>query len=111
VKFLSKENTSVQRSQVIYCCSERSVYDPLHGARVLGGPAPQPLAAVLLEYDERDGSLYATGVYGGEMFDQFFQKFFFRLTLEFKTQNVREQVTNEAVVMPLAEYSHNQRLC
>jgi len=111
VNFLSKENTSVQRSQVIYCCSERSVYDPLHGARVLGGPAPQPLAAVLLEYEGRDGSLYATGVYGGEMFDQFFQKFFFRLTLEFKTQNVREQVTNTAVVMPLAEYSHNQRLC
>ena len=111
VSFLSKDNASMQRSQVIYCCSERSVYDPLQGGRVLGGPAPQPLAAVLLEYDRRDGSLYATGVYGGEMFDQFFQKFFFRLTLEFKTQNVRQQVTNTALVMPLTQYCHNQVLC
>lgn len=111
VSFLNKDKTAEQRSQVIYCCSERSVYDPAHGARVLGGPAPQPLAAVLLEYDGRDGSLYATGVYGGEMFDQFFEKFFFRLTLEFKTQNVREPVTKTAVVMPLAEYCHNQVLC
>jgi Rieske Fe-S protein len=34
------------RGQVIYCCSEGSVYDPSDGARVLAGPAPQPLAAV-----------------------------------------------------------------
>jgi arsenite oxidase small subunit len=111
VSFLNKDQAEEKRAQVIYCCSERSVYDPLHGARVLGGPAPQPLAAVSLEYDGRDGSLYATGVYGGEMFDQFFQKFFFRLTLEFKTQNVHVPVTNKAVVMPLAEYSHNRVLC
>jgi arsenite oxidase small subunit len=111
VSFLDKKQTAEERSQVIYCCSERSVYDPLRGARVLGGPAPQPLAAVLLEYDERDGSLYATGVYGGEMFDEFFRKFFFRLTLEFKTQNVHEQVADTALVQPLTEYCHNQVLC
>jgi Rieske Fe-S protein len=28
------------RGQVIYCCSEGSVYDPSDGARVLAGPAP-----------------------------------------------------------------------
>ena len=111
VSFLNKKQASEERSHVIYCCSERSVYDPLHGARVLGGPAPQPLAAVLLEHDERDGSLYAAGVYGGEMFDEFFKKFFFRLTLEFKTQNVQAPVTNTAVVMPLTQYCHNQVLC
>ena len=45
------------------------------------------------------------------MFDQFFEKFFFRLTLEFKTQNVRAPVTGTAMVMPLTEYCHNQVLC
>lgn len=111
VSFLDKEKRTEQRAQVIYCCSEKSVYDPLRGARVLGGPAPQPLAAVVLEYDKQDGSLYATGVSGGEMFDKFFEKFAFRLTLEFKTQNVREEVTRAAIVMPLARYCHTQVLC
>ena len=31
-----------ERKQVIYCCSERSVYDPARGAEVIGGPARQP---------------------------------------------------------------------
>ncbi|HYA38748.1 MAG TPA: hypothetical protein VEI74_10830 [Candidatus Methylomirabilis sp.] len=111
VSFQNKDQATEQRSQVIYCCSEKSVYDPLRGARVLGGPAPQPLAAVELEYDDRDGSLYAIGVSGGEMFDRFFEKFAFRLTLEFKTQNVREPVTRTATVMPLTRYCHTQVLC
>ena len=111
VSFLNKDKATVQRAQIIYCCSEKSVYDPLRGARVLGGPAPQPLAAVMLEYDERDRSLYATGVSGGDMFDKFFEKFAFRLTLEFKTQNIREEVTRIATVMPLTQYCHTQVLC
>jgi len=111
VSYLNKDKTTEQRAQVIYCCSEKSVYDPLRGARVLGGPAPQPLATVELEYDARDGSLYATGVSGGEMFDKFFEKFAFRLTLEFKTQNVREEVTRTATVVPLTQYCHTQVLC
>ena len=35
------------RAQVIHCCSEHSQYDPSEGARVVAGPAPQPLAAIL----------------------------------------------------------------
>jgi Rieske Fe-S protein len=111
VRFRNKDEALTQRPQVIYCCSEKSVYDPLQGARVLGGPAPQPLAAILLEYDERDGSLYAAGSYGGEMFERFFEKFSFRLGLEFNTANVREEVANTAVVVPLAQYCQTQVLC
>jgi hypothetical protein len=111
VRFRNKDEAITQRSQVIYCCSEKSVYDPMQGARVLGGPAPQPLAAILLEYDERDGSLYAAGSYGGEMFDRFFEKFSFRLELEFNTANVREEVANTAAVVPLAQYCQTQVLC
>ncbi len=111
VSFRNKDETIIKRSQVIYCCSEKSVYDPLQGARVLGGPAPQPLAAILLEYEERDESLYAAGIYGGEMLDLFFEKFSFRLSLEFKTANIREQVAHTATVMPLAQYCRTQVLC
>ena len=111
VNFRNKDEAMVQRSQVIYCCSEKSVYDPLQGARVLGGPAPQPLAAIHLEYDKRDESLYAVGIHGGEMLDRFFEKFSFRLSLEFKTANIREEVTRTATVMPLTQYCRTQVLC
>ena len=53
VKFRNSQDAIEQRSGVIYCCSERSVYDPASGGRVLGGPAPQPLAAIELDYDSR----------------------------------------------------------
>lgn len=67
---------------VISCCAENSVYDPAEGARVLGGPAPEPLAAILLEHDAGDDTLHATGVVGGEMFHRFFSEFGDRLRFE-----------------------------
>ncbi|TNF94313.1 MAG: hypothetical protein EP297_12060, partial [Gammaproteobacteria bacterium] len=63
VGYLTEKLKVEQRASVIQCCSEQSVYDPSKGAKVLGGPAPQPLAAIELEYQE-NGKLYATGVYG-----------------------------------------------
>ena len=50
------------RGKVITCCSDRSVYDPAAGARVVSGPAPQPLATVLLEQDPKTGEFVAGGV-------------------------------------------------
>src|SRR5438045_1559372 len=46
------------KGKVITCCSDRSVYDPSAGARVVSGPAAQPLATILLEHDpNQDQSL------------------------------------------------------
>lgn len=111
VNFVDSDKKTAQRGQVIYCCSERSVYDPAAGARVLGGPAPQPLAAILLNHDAKDGSLYAYGTYGGEMFDKFFQNFGHRIALEMKTTDVRKATTDKATVVRMAEYCQNQILC
>lgn len=68
---------------VISCCAENSVYDPARGARVIGGPAPQPLAAIRLEHDEDRDVLHATGVVGGDMFHRFFDEYGVRLELEY----------------------------
>jgi len=46
INYINSHHESTEGSQLIYCCSERSVYDPRDGARVLGGPARQPLAAI-----------------------------------------------------------------
>ncbi|NKB76788.1 MAG: hypothetical protein GKR96_06975 [Gammaproteobacteria bacterium] len=43
VHYRDEESAFQKGSQLIYCCSERSAYDPAQGAAVLGGPATQPL--------------------------------------------------------------------
>lgn len=95
------------RGQVIYCCSEGSVYDPQDGGRVLAGPAPQPLAAVRLEYDAADDSLLATGMYGGDMLDRFFSKFGFQIALAHGDDDIRRVVTEVTPVWPINEYSRS----
>jgi len=92
------------RSDVIFCCSEKSVYDPRAGAKVLGGPAPQPLAAIMLDFDAADGSIAATGTRGGEMFEQYFDKFAFRLQLEHRLSDVRQASGEVTELYPVTEY-------
>lgn len=108
--FMQTDKEVTQRSRVIYCCSEKSVYDPTQGARVLGGPAPQPLAAILLEEDD-NGNLYATGTSGGEMFNKYFDKFYSRLILEYKTTDLQQMITGTTRVMPLEEHSRYIMTC
>lgn len=93
------------RGQVIYCCSEGSVYDPRDGARVIAGPAPQPLAAVSLDFVEEEQALFATGVYGGAMLERFLEKFGFQVSLAHETDDVWQSASGSAIVWPLDEYS------
>jgi arsenite oxidase small subunit len=88
-------------AHVIHCCSEHSQYDPAEGARVVAGPAPQPLAAILLEHDPASDGLTAVGTLGGEMFNQFFSKFEFRLSLETRGGAIRAPASGICVVQPL----------
>ncbi len=45
-----------------YCCCHGSQYDFVHGAQVIGGPAPRPVPQVQLEYDESTGNISAVGM-------------------------------------------------
>lgn len=94
-----------KRGQVIYCCSEGSVYDARDGGRVLDGPAPQPLAAVNLEYADGDNALFATGIYGGDMLERFLSEFGFQVALAHKRDDIWEPATKTARVWPMSEYS------
>ncbi len=93
------------RGRVIYCCSEGSVYDPGDGARVVAGPAPQPLAAVNLEFAADEQALFATGIYGGAMLDRFFDTFGFQIALAHEVDDIRRPASGTARVWPLDEYS------
>jgi Rieske Fe-S protein len=98
------------KGKVITCCSDRSVYDPAAGARVVSGPAPQPLAAILLEHDAKADEMFAVGTFGGEMFAEFFRKYEFRLQLEMGPR-ARTQVERTAVVKELENYSTQWAKC
>jgi Rieske Fe-S protein len=97
-------------AQVIHCCGDDSRYDPQRGARVLAGPAPQPLAAVLLEWDAASDRLHAVGTRGGELFDAFFDKYAVKLELE-NGSGQRKPSGDTTVVRPAASFSRNWRSC
>jgi Rieske Fe-S protein len=112
ISFISYRTEKSARNRfgnVIHCCSEHSQYDPAQGARVLAGPAPQPLAAILLEHDARTDELHAVGTLGGEMFGEFFDKFGFRLQLEHGAP--RASVSGSCVVQELENYCRQQVKC
>lgn len=97
-------------AQVIHCCGDDSRYDPTHGARVIAGPAPQPLAAVLLEWDPATDRLHAVGTQGGEMFPAFFEKYDFKLQTELGSR-ARAPVDATTVVLPASDYSRQWQTC
>ncbi len=95
---------------LIHCCADHSQYDPARGAQVMAGPAQQPLCAVLLEHDVRSDTVTAFATLGGELFDAFFQKYAFKLSLEVGP-SANRQVEGRSVVRELEKYCRNAIQC
>jgi Rieske Fe-S protein len=110
ISYRAEKSPGSRFASVIHCCSEHSQYDPAEGARVLAGPAPQPLAAILLEYDAATDGIAALGTLGGEMFDEFFRKYAFRLQME-QGGAAHTSVADRCVVHPLENYCRQQVKC
>jgi Rieske Fe-S protein len=109
ISFRAEKSARNRIANVIHCCSEHSQYDPAEGARVVAGPAPQPLAAILLEHDQATDQLTAVGTLGGEMFREFFDKFGFKLQMEHGAP--RATVSGSCVVQELDNYCRQQVKC
>ena len=97
-------------AHVIHCCADHSVYDPAVGGRVVAGPAPQPLAAILLEHDAGRDELAAIGTQGTEQFDAFFRKYEFKLAMEYGSR-VRAPVADRTIVRELTQYCRQTIEC
>lgn len=110
ISYRAEKTPGNRFASVIHCCSEHSQYDPAQGARVLAGPAPQPLAAILLEYDAAKDELAALGTLGGELFHEFFEKYAFRLQMELGNK-AQAAVSGSCVVRPLENYCRQQVKC
>jgi Rieske Fe-S protein len=105
------QRSATSDAHVIHCCADHSVYDPAQGARVVAGPAPQPLAAIVLDYDPAKDELYATGTVGAEQFDAFFAKYEFKLAMEYGDGKARARVAGTTVVRELTEYCRQTIRC
>jgi Rieske Fe-S protein len=110
INYRAEKSARNKLGAVIHCCSEHSQYDPAEGARVLAGPAPQPLAAILLEHDPASDELSAVGTLGGELFNDFFAKYEFKLTLEHGA-SARQPVAGSCTVQELDDYCRQQVKC
>jgi arsenite oxidase small subunit len=110
ISYRTEKSARNRRGHVIHCCAEHSQYDPAEGARVVAGPAPQPLAAILLEHDPATDELTAVGTLGGEMFNQFFAKYEFRLTLD-NGIAPRTGASGRCVVQELENFCRQQVKC
>jgi arsenite oxidase small subunit len=99
-----RDRSATSGAQVIHCCADHSVYDPAQGARVVAGPAPQPLAAIVLEHVGADDGLYALGTQGAEQFDAFFTKYRMKLSLEYGPGGGSAAVTDTSILRELTNY-------
>jgi Rieske Fe-S protein len=109
ISYRTEKSARNKLGNVIHCCAEHSQYDPAEGAKVLAGPAPQPLAAILLEHDPKTDELTAVGTLGGEMFNQFFAKYELKLALE--GAGSRAPAAATCVVQELENFCRQQVKC
>jgi Rieske Fe-S protein len=107
-----RDRSATSDARVIHCCADHSVYDPAEGARVVAGPAPQPLAANVLEHDAARDEVYATGTVGPEQFDRFFEQYALKLGFEYgNLARARAAVEGGSVVRELEAYCRNTVQC
>lgn len=107
---VANPQTPSKGNDLIHCCADHSQYDPARGAQVLGGPAEQPLCAVLLDHDPKTDQLTATGTLGGELFDDFFKKYEMKLSLEVGP-TARQAVAGRSMVRELEQFCRNPVRC
>jgi len=114
VSFIRYQRTrsATSSGRVIHCCADHSVYDPMAGARVVAGPAPQPLAAIALEYDAARDEIAAIGTIGAEQFASFFEKYAFKLALEYGgLERAQRTVADTTIVRELTNYCRTTIEC
>jgi len=107
ISYSSGPNNFSGHGHVVACCAHHSAYDPSRGAVILSGPAPQPLATVILQYEPATETLYATGVLGRALFDDFFVAYKKELLETYGPGQSKRMVEGRTVATPLSQYSDN----
>ncbi len=94
---------AVRRDRVIQCCAHMSAFDPARGGEVIEGPAPFPLTAIVLSYEE--GKIYALGTLGREVYEDFFDVFRPDLRKLYGSSRRARELVDVCKVMSMEEYT------
>lgn len=89
---------------VFVCSSHLAAYDPKQGGKVLGGPANQGLASIILEIDAED-NIWAVAVLGPVKFQEFFDAFKQELKKVHGRRGAKKLTTGEVKVQPLKNFT------
>lgn len=92
------------KSGVFVCSSHLAAYDAKEGGKVLGGPATQGLASIVLEIDAED-NIWAVAVLGPDKFEEFFDAFKQELKAEFGRRGAKKLIKEEVVAQPLKNFT------
>jgi Rieske Fe-S protein len=93
-----------EKPGVFVCSSHLAAYDPKQGGKVVGGPANQGLASIVLEVD-KDDNIWAVAVLGPDKFQEFFAAFKSEHKAEFGRRGAKKLMATEAKVQKLKNYS------
>ena len=89
---------------VFVCSSHLAAYDPKQGGKVVGGPANEGLASIILEVDAED-NIWAVAVLGPVKFQEFFDAFKQELKSVYGRKGAKKLTIGEAKVQPLKNFS------
>ena len=92
------------KSGVFVCSSHLAAYSATEGGKVLGGPATQGLASIVLEID-KDDNIWAVAVHGPAMFEEFFDAFKQELKAEYGRRGAKKLVKEETKVQTLKNFT------
>lgn len=97
----------------IVCCEHDRVYDPSQGGKmvVTTKEATQPLAAIVIEHDAGSDEIYAVGVAGGLLYDEFFRSYKRALLAEYGPGVAREEVADTAAAILMSKFTGGADKC
>ena len=104
-----KVSKLVGRDKVIQCCAHMSAFDPERGGKVIEGPAPSPLTAIVLSYE--DGKFYALGTLGEEVFEDFFDAYRSELRKVYGSTRRAKELVDSCVVLEMEKYTEEVVRC
>ncbi|MBE0496552.1 MAG: Rieske 2Fe-2S domain-containing protein [Campylobacterales bacterium] len=108
ITYIPKDGKTLayEKGGVVVCSSHLSAFDPTQGAKNVAGEAKDPLASIVLEYDETNDKVYASGVLGVEMFHQYFRIFRPQLADRFQSARKAKQLVKiSTATVALSEFS------
>lgn len=99
-----EKTLAYNKGGVFVCTSHLSAFEPKQGGKVVGGPANEGLAQIILEIDA-DDNIWAVAVLGPVKFQVFFDAFKQELKAVYGRRGAKKLVETETKVQTLKNFS------